>query len=297
MTLTLPPELAGLLEQAGGRWPEADEDQLHQLAGSWRTMGGTLRTLGAEGTAIAESVADEHHGESIDAFSSYWQEFERNVDEGATAAEQTAEAVDAMAKATLGAKSAIVDGLRSAFSQVLEVRNTAAAVPVIGIGVGVAIGIILRLLGRFILRILAALVKYVWRFLVWLLKKIAWIFKKIGEFFKRLWRKVAQRPKQGLPKKEPAVKPKVGDAKLSNIIDDLYKGVKNRDRVGDGTTADAVRNERLTGQPTHGFWHTKKAEDSLRGLENWLRRNPHASPSDRAIAEREIANLRDALGK
>lgn len=119
MTLTLPPELAGLLEQAGGHWPEADEDQLHQLAGSWRTLAGNLRTLGAEGTATARSVADEHHGESIDAFSSYWREFERNVDEGATAAEQTAEAVDTMARATLGAKSSIVDGLSAAFSQVL----------------------------------------------------------------------------------------------------------------------------------------------------------------------------------
>ncbi|MDP8927778.1 MAG: hypothetical protein M3O70_04155 [Actinomycetota bacterium] len=293
MTLTLPPELAGLLEQAGGHWPEADEDELHQLAGSWHTLAGNLRTLGAEGTAIARAVADEHHGESIETFSSYWQEFERNVEEGATAADETAKAVDAMAKATLGAKSAIVDGLRSAFSQVLEIRNASAALAVIG----PVIGIILRVLGRFIWRILVALAKYVWRFIVWLFKKIAEIFQKIAEFFKRLWRKVTEPPKKGLPKKAPAVKPEISDPKLRNIVDDLYKGVRNQDRVGDGTTADAVRNERLTGQPTYGRWHTQKAEDSLRGMENWLRRNPDASPSDRAIAEREIANLRDALGK
>ncbi|MGH3979214.1 MAG: hypothetical protein ACRDRZ_09475 [Pseudonocardiaceae bacterium] len=236
MTLTLPSELAGLLEQAGGHWPEADEDQLHQLAGSWRMLAGDLRALGAEGTAIARSVADEHHGESIDAFFSYWQEFERNVDEGATAAEQTAEAADAMAKATLGAKSSIVDGLSAAFSQVLEARHAAAAVGVIG----PVIGIILRFLGRFIWRILAALAKYVWRFIVWLFKKIAWVFEKIGEFFRWLWRKVTRKPKKELPKKEPAVKPDVRDPKLRNIIDDLYKGVGDPNRVGNGTTADAV---------------------------------------------------------
>lgn len=42
----------------------------------------------------------------------------------------------------------------------------------------------------------------------------------------------------------PAVKPEVSDPKLNNIVDNLHKGVSNPQRVGDGTTADAVRHER-----------------------------------------------------
>lgn len=60
--------------------------------------------------------------------------------------------------------------------------------------------------------------------------------------------------------------------------------------------ANAIRYERQSGETTHGRSHIKKAEDSLRGLENWLHRNPDAPASERAIAAREIANLRDALG-
>jgi hypothetical protein len=35
MGVTLSGELADLLTEAGGRWPQADEDRLHELAGSW----------------------------------------------------------------------------------------------------------------------------------------------------------------------------------------------------------------------------------------------------------------------
>lgn len=93
-----------------------------------------------------------------------------------------------------------------------------------------------------------------------------------------------------------ATKPQVADAKLGNIIDNLYKGTENPDRVGDGTTADAVRYERETGDNVHGRSHSQKAEESIRALENWLRKNPEAPESDRLVAELEIVNLRDALG-
>jgi len=95
----------------------------------------------------------------------------------------------------------------------------------------------------------------------------------------------------------PAVKPEVSDPKLHNIVDNLYKGASNPQRVGDGTTADAVRHERQTGEATHGRSHIQKAQDSLRGLENWLHRNPEAPASDRLTAQRETVNLRNALGE
>lgn len=54
------------------------------------------------------------------------------------------------------------------------------------------------------------------------------------------------------------------------------QGTTNLSRVGIGTTADAVRNELATGQAVGGRFHSQKAADYARGLENWLRGNPNA---------------------
>jgi hypothetical protein len=39
-------------------------------------------------------------------------------------------------------------------------------------------------------------------------------------------------------------------------MNDLYKGTTNPNRVGSCTTADAIRNELRTGQPTGSCWMT-----------------------------------------
>ncbi|TDP42817.1 hypothetical protein [Nocardia ignorata] len=99
----------------------------------------------------------------------------------------------------------------------------------------------------------------------------------------------------GLGPKPPAVKPTVSDTKLQNILNDLYKGANNANRTGDGTTADAVRNEYLTLEPTEGKWHLTKAMESQRGLAKWLMDKSNANSPDRAVAIREMQNLMDAL--
>lgn len=88
-------------------------------------------------------------------------------------------------------------------------------------------------------------------------------------------------------------KPSASDPKLNNIIDDLFQ-------PGDtlpGGTAGAVRNEILTGRPT-GFrrptFHLKKAEYSIRGLDNVLKQKT-LSPADRATAEAIRQDLINAL--
>jgi hypothetical protein len=95
----------------------------------------------------------------------------------------------------------------------------------------------------------------------------------------------------------PAQKPTVNDSQLDEVVDGLYRGARSESRVGDGTTADAVRNERATGDPTAGRFHTRKANNTVRYLRNWLRRNPNGLASDREIAQREYDNLLDALGR
>lgn len=100
------------------------------------------------------------------------------------------------------------------------------------------------------------------------------------------------------PSPRPAAeRPTVTDTGLRNIVDPLYRGVRSPTRTGDGTTADAVRWERASGEDVGGKLHTTKANDSVRALRNWLRRHPGASSQDRGIAQQEFDNLLDALGR
>jgi len=92
-------------------------------------------------------------------------------------------------------------------------------------------------------------------------------------------------------------KPNVTDPKLRNLVDNLYKGTTNPNRVGAGTTADAVRAELATGQSTAGRFHLQKAEETVRGLQNWLQTHPDASYSDRLVAQSLLDDLLKALGR
>ncbi|MGL5867425.1 MAG: RHS repeat-associated core domain-containing protein, partial [Dermatophilaceae bacterium] len=90
--------------------------------------------------------------------------------------------------------------------------------------------------------------------------------------------------------------PQVSSARLQNLVKDLYKGTANPNRVGNGTTMDALRNEILMGAPTGGRFHLTKGRDALRGLKNWLRRNPEASHHDRLVAQSLADELSSILG-
>ncbi|WP_173052651.1 hypothetical protein [Candidatus Nitrotoga sp. AM1P] len=89
-------------------------------------------------------------------------------------------------------------------------------------------------------------------------------------------------------------KPSVSDAQLSQIVDSLYR---ENAAIGSGSTADAVRFERHTGQTVGGRQHIQKAEDSIRSLERWKRNNPNASAQDKAATEQILLDLNDAIGK
>jgi hypothetical protein len=88
----------------------------------------------------------------------------------------------------------------------------------------------------------------------------------------------------------------VVDTKLANLVDNTYKGVVNPRRVGDGTLAAAVRSEIGTGAPTDGRYHITKAEEPLRGLNNWITNPPGGSLAlDRTTAIELADDLARAL--
>ncbi len=90
-------------------------------------------------------------------------------------------------------------------------------------------------------------------------------------------------------------KPVVADPKLQNYVTDLFKGATNPNRTGDGTTMHAILHELATGETVHNRRHIIKGQQILRGLENWLRRNPDAAAWDRSIAQRLAQEIREAL--
>ncbi|WP_246622855.1 hemagglutinin repeat-containing protein [Rhizobium laguerreae] len=92
-----------------------------------------------------------------------------------------------------------------------------------------------------------------------------------------------------------ATRPQVVDVKLENLVDNIYKGASNTNRVGNGTLGDAVRYELSTGQQVYGRSHLIKAQETLKGLENWIKNTPQALAVDREVALDLIGDLRDAL--
>ncbi|MFC5137000.1 WXG100 family type VII secretion target [Actinomycetospora rhizophila] len=101
----------------------------------------------------------------------------------------------------------------------------------------------------------------------------------------------------GPPIRPSAQRPTVKNARLNRIVDALYHGANSPTRIGDGTTADAIRWERASGATVGGKMHIQKGIDNIRAIKRWLRQNPHASPQDRGVAQNELANLLDALGR
>lgn len=89
--------------------------------------------------------------------------------------------------------------------------------------------------------------------------------------------------------------PEVVNAKLQNIVNDLYKGTINPNRVGTGTTADAVRSERETGLPTGGTFHFVKATQYSVALSKLLT-NGDLNWYDQVVAQSLLNDLQDALG-
>lgn len=87
-------------------------------------------------------------------------------------------------------------------------------------------------------------------------------------------------------------KPTVADSELADFIDKLYRP---NAKIGSGSTAAAVREELVTGQPVGNAFHSTKANGAIKFLERWLTKNPAGRPGDRAAAENLIIDMSNAL--
>ena len=67
------------------------------------------------------------------------------------------------------------------------------------------------------------------------------------------------------------VEPTVSNKKLNHLVGDLYKGAKKKNPIGTGSTADSIRSEVITGQPTYGKFHTEKGQQYVRALNSLVK--------------------------
>lgn len=65
-------------------------------------------------------------------------------------------------------------------------------------------------------------------------------------------------------------------------------------RIGSGSTADAIRYERTTGQMLSNAGHSIKGRETIRALENLIR-SGKLNPTESNIARWIINDLKDAL--
>lgn len=75
MGIELPPELAGVAEQAGVRWPEADEEAMAKQAQAWREAATGMSTVTTEADTTVRGGLSAVHGDTGTAATQHWQTF------------------------------------------------------------------------------------------------------------------------------------------------------------------------------------------------------------------------------
>ena len=87
-------------------------------------------------------------------------------------------------------------------------------------------------------------------------------------------------------------KPVVSDSKLQDIMNQLYRPNAS---IGNGSTADAIREQLSTGKLVGERDHIIKGQERVVNLTRWIQNNPNASPSDMKAAQDVLNDLQKAL--
>lgn len=293
----------------GFLWPDADTGKLRDAATAWSTAAQSIQgqewvvaaCRGAIGTqrspeiALAESACSElegHIGDLAEAMtdigkacSDYAQHVDDHHDEIIDLLTELLawSAVDQVAGGLL---SFVSFGGAEVGAQAIEAGLiTRTALKVVGVlkrlkSLATGIAAKVALTAGKVLKVSAKLAKFVKA------APIAAKLEKAGVLITLKGRKLA-----GV-----ITKPTVSDRKLQNLVDNFYKHINTPGRHGNGTTADAIRYEIATGKDIRGSAHVTKGRETIRGLRNWLRKNPNASQEERDVAQGIIDDLLAALG-
>lgn len=285
-------------------WPGADVDALRGMATSWRRASESVAGLSDHLTAARALLATQRSPELVTALAC--------IDDMDTMIIDTAAELAALGSACDEHASAVEEvhhRTRALLTEVASMAVEGVAISVIltglsgGLGGGVGLGTLLARLRTVAPRFHALLASLRVSVAV-SASRLRTGRETLSGLRVRLERYARaqvrdERGSVGWGRGRPPVpgrpRPEVDDPKLKNYVHQIFKGVDNPRRTGDGTTMDAIRQEINGGALVNGKDHVGKGREILRGLERWLRNNVDASLHDRAVARDLIRELQELL--
>jgi hypothetical protein len=132
-SLTIPGQLADLLNLLGYTWPKSKEGQMFELGQEWMEFGGKLKQIHGQTVPHAETVSLENIGSDIEAFKNKWMDKDAGakvVEDGGTGAMVVGGGLFVAAGLVLALKIAVIVQLTILAIQIASA--IAAAVPTFG---------------------------------------------------------------------------------------------------------------------------------------------------------------------
>ncbi|WP_224273165.1 WXG100-like domain-containing protein [Nocardioides lacusdianchii] len=283
----------------GWTWPGANTGTLRSAASSWRQLQTMLDTMLVPCLEAAESELEGQRSPEIADVRTVIADLKLDIEQLGLHCKDLGDACDDYATHVDTVKETVKGILQDL---AIEAGITVVAAGVVtfftaglGAGGGAAVaGWRLASAARRVIKAFTAMRAAVKVAAVAKLTRVASKVPLIGRRFRRISdaANVAKHARYKDALRRAMGKPATRNPKLSRLMDEMWR---DNAKIGNGSTAAAVRHELATGKPVGGVFHTQKAQDMIRALEKWLRNNPEATPGDRAAAENVIKDLRDAL--
>lgn len=283
----------------GWAWPGADVATLRSAASAWRQLQTTLDALLTPYLDSAASRLEDQRSPEISDIRTVISDLKMDIEQLGRCCKDLGDACESYAMR--------VEEVREVVKEVLKDLAVEAGITVVagglvtlftgglGAGGGAAVaGWRLAAAARRVIQAFSAMRAAVKIAVVAKAAGVASKVPRIGRRFARISEaaNVARHAKYKDALRRAMGKPATRDPRLSRLMDEMWR---DNAKIGNGSTAAAVRHELATGKPVGSFFHSQKARDMIRCLEKWLRNNGEATPGDRAAAENVIKDLRDAL--
>lgn len=129
-SLTIPGQLADLLNMLGYTWPKSKEGQMFELGQEWMDFGGKLKQIHGQTVPHAETVTLENMGADIEAFKKKWMDKDAGakvVEDGGTGAMVVGGGLFVAAGLVLALKIAVIVQLTILAIQIASAIAAAAA--------------------------------------------------------------------------------------------------------------------------------------------------------------------------
>jgi Contact-dependent growth inhibition CdiA C-terminal domain len=132
VTLTLEPEMAGLLARTGHAWPDADEDRLAAMAAGWGGLATQLEAVRADHAGAARTILAHNSGAGVMAFGGWASDLDGwllQLVEGCARAEAWLLSISRWVYET---KRAIIGALDDLARAIDQAERDLANVPIVG---------------------------------------------------------------------------------------------------------------------------------------------------------------------